>query len=223
MTYRELINQVLIRLREDTITSDWSGNINDSGTISAYHKVIGSLVNDSKRHVEERHDWLNLRETKDINTVAGTKNYNLSSGQEIKILDVINHTTGLHLNQVSRVYINSVKYPTDDTGEPLYYAFNGSDASNNLKIDLSPVPTEVHTLSFDIIKHQDALQAAATVLKVPSQPVILGAWARAIAERGEDGGTQSSLMAQESSEALKQAIMLDSGNTRYETDWYVNV
>ena len=223
MTYRELINQVLIRLREDTITSDWSGAINDSGTISAYHKVIGSLINDSKRHVEERHDWLNLRETVNISTVNGTKNYNLSSGQEIKILDAINNDTGLHLNQVSRVYINSVKYPTDDTGEPLYYAFNGSDASNNLKIDLSPVPTEVHTLSFDIIKHQDTLTSAATVLKVPSQPVILGAWARAIAERGEDGGTQSSLMAQESSEALKQAIILDSGNTRYETDWYVNV
>ena len=223
MTYRELINQVLIRLREDTITSDWSGAINDSGTISAYHKVIGSLINDAKRHVEERHDWLNLRETVNISTVNGTKNYNLSSGQEIKILDAINNDTGMHLNQVSRVYINSVKYPTDDTGEPLYYAFNGSDASNNLKIDLSPVPTEVHTLSFDIIKGQDTLTSAATVLKVPSQPVILGAWARAIAERGEDGGTQSSLMAQESSEALKQAIMLDSGNTRYETDWYVNV
>ena len=223
MTYRELINQVLIRLREDTITSDWSGAINDSGTISAYHKVIGSLINDSKRHVEERHDWLNLRETVNISTVNGTKNYNLSSGQEIKILDAINNDTGLHLNQVSRVYINSVKYPTDDTGEPLYYAFNGSDASNNLKIDLSPVPTEVHTLSFDIIKGQDTLTSAATVLKVPSQPVILGAWARAIAERGEDGGTQSSLMAGEANEALKQAIILDSGNTRYETDWYVSV
>ena len=223
MTYRELINQVLIRLREDTITSDWSGAINDSGTISAYHKVIGSLINDAKRHVEERHDWLNLRETVNISTVNGTKNYNLSSGQEIKILDAINNDTGLHLNQVSRVYINTVKYPTDDTGEPLYYAFNGSDASNNLKIDLSPVPTEVHTLSFDIIKGQDTLTSAATVLKVPSQPVILGAWARAIAERGEDGGTQSSLMAGEANEALKQAIILDSGNTRYETDWYVSV
>ena len=223
MTYRELINQVLIRLREDTITSDWSGAINDSGTISAYYKVIGSLINDAKRHVEERHDWLNLRETVNISTVNGTKNYNLSSGQEIKILDAINNDTGLHLNQVSRVYINTVKYPTDDTGEPLYYAFNGSDASNNLKIDLSPVPTDAHTLSFDIIKHQDTLTAAATVLKVPSQPVILGAWARAIAERGEDGGTQSSLMAGEANEALKQAIILDSGNTRYETDWYVSV
>ena len=221
MTYRELINQVLIRLREDTISSDWSGNINDSSVISAYQKVIGSLVNDAKRSMEERHDWLNLRETVDISTVNGTKNYNLSSGQEIKIIDSINNDTGMHLNQVSKVYINTVKYPTDPTGEPLYYGFNGSDASNNLKVDLSPVPTEAHTISFDIVKYQDELATATTVLKVPSKPVILGAWARAIAERGEDGGTQSSIMANEANEALKQAIMLDSGNTKYETDWFV--
>jgi hypothetical protein len=222
MTYRELINQVLIRLREDTISSDWSGAINDSTTVSAYHKTIAALINDSKRSVEGYHDWLNLRETVDISTVAGTKNYNLSSGQEIKIVDVVNNTTGIHLNQVSRQYINTVKYPTDDTGEPLYYAFNGSDSSNNLKVDLSPVPTEAHTISFDIVKPQDDLTLAATVLKIPSKPVILGAWARAISERGEDGGTQSSIMAQETGEALKQAIILDSGNTQYESDWFVN-
>ena len=221
MTYRELINEVLIRLREDTIATDWSGAINDSSNVSAYHKVIGSLVNDAKRGVEERHDWLNLRETVDISTVASTKNYNLSSGQEIKILDAINNDTGLHLHQVSKQYINTVKYPTDDTGEPLYYAFNGTDTSNNLKIDLSPVPTSVQTLSFDIVKPQDDLTLAATVLKIPAKPVILGAWARAIAERGEDGGTQSSLMAQEANDAIKQAIMLDSGNTQYESDWYI--
>ena len=120
------------------------------------------------------------------------------------------------------MYINTVKYPTDDNGQPLYYGFNGSDSSNNLKIDLSPVPSEVQTLSFDICKYQDNLGTAASVLKIPAQPVILGAWARAIAERGEDGGTQSSLAAQEAGEALKQAIILDSGNTQYETDWYVN-
>ena len=222
MTYRELINQVLIRLREDTITSDWSGAINDSSTVSAYHKVIGALINDSKRSVESYHDWLNLRETVSINTVVGTKNYNLNSGQEIKILDVINTDTGHHLKQVSKVYINTVKFPTDDDGQPFYYSFNGSDSSNNLKIDLSPVPTKVETLNFEIVKHQDALTSAATILKIPSQPIILGAYARAIAERGEDGGTQSSLMAGEASEALKQAIILDSGNTRYETDWYIN-
>ena len=222
MTFRELINQVLIRLREDTISSDWTGDINDSTTVSAYQKVIGSLVNDAKRHVEQRHDWLNLRSTVDVTTVNGTKNYNLSSGQEIKIMDAINNTTGMHLRQVGKTYINTVTYPSQNTGEPLYYGFNGSDASNNLKVDLSPVPTEAHTISFDIIKYQADLTEADTVISVPEKPVILGAWARAIAERGEDGGTQSSLMAGEASEALKQAIMLDSGNTRYETDWYIN-
>ena len=222
MTFRGLINEELIRLREDTISSDWSGDINDSSTISAYQKVIGSVVNDAKRHVEGRHDWLNLRSTVDISTVNGTKNYNLSSGQEIKIMDAINQTTGMHLRQVGKTYINTVTYPSQNTGEPLYYGFNGSDASNNLKVDLSPVPTEAHTISFDIIKYQDDLTEAATVISVPEKPVILGAWARAIAERGEDGGTQSSLMAGEAAEALQQAIIRDSGNTRYETDWYVN-
>ena len=222
MTFRELINQVLIRLREDTVSSDWSGDINDSTTISAYVKVIGGIVNDAKRHVEERHDWLVLRQTVDISTVDSTKNYNLSSGQEFKIIDVINNTTGTQLVQVSRAYLNSIMYPTDPTGEPLYYGFNGADASKNLKVDLSPIPINAETLSFDIVKYQDELTEAATVISVPTKPIILGAWARAIAERGEDGGTQSSLMAQEASEALKQAIMLDSGNTRYETDWYIN-
>ena len=222
MTFRGLINEVLIRLREDTIVSDWSGDINDSSDISAYQKVIGSLVNDAKRHVEERHDLLNLRETVDISTVNGTENYNLSSGQELKIMDAINNTTGMHLRQVGRTYINTVTFPSQNTGEPLYYGFNGSDASNNLKVDLSPVPTEAHTISFDILKYQADLAEAATVLSVPERPVILGTWARAIAERGEDGGTQSSLMAQEAGEALRQAIIRDSGNTRYETDWTIN-
>jgi len=221
MTFRELINEVLIRLREDTIATDWSGNINDSSTITEYQKVIGSLVNDSKRSIEGYHDWLVLRETVDISTVNGTKNYNLSSGQEFKIIDVINNTTGTQLVQVSRSYLNSIKYPTDPTGEPMYYGFNGADTSNNLKVDLSPVPINAETISFDIVKYQDELKTASTVIKIPEKPVVLGVWARAISERGEDGGTQSSLAAQEANEALKQAIMLDSGNTQYETDWYV--
>ena len=221
MTYRELINEVLIRLREETISSDWSGAINDSTTVSDYHKVIGALVNDAKRSIESYHDWMTLRETADIATVDGTKNYSLSSGQEFKVIDVVNNATGNQLVQVSKAYLNRTRYPTDPTGEPHYYGFNGADASNNLKVDLSPVPTEVQTISFDIVKYQDVLTSAATVLKIPSKPVILGAFARAVSERGEDGGTQSSLAAQEAGAAISQAVIMDSGNAQYETDWYM--
>ena len=221
MTYKELINQVLIRLREETLSSDWSGDINDSSTVTDYQKVIGSLVNDTKRSIESYHDWLVLRETVDISTVAATKNYNLSSGQEFKVLDVVNNSTGHQLTQVTRHYLNSIMYPTDPTGEPCYYGFNGADASNNLKVDLSPIPTEAQTISFDIVKYQDELTAATTVVKIPSKPIILGAYARAVAERGEDGGTQSSIAAQEATNSLNQAIMIDGGNAKYELDWFV--
>ena len=221
MTFREAINEVLIRLREDTISSDWSGDINDSTTISAYQKVIGALVNDAKRSIESYNDWLVLRQTVDISTVAATKNYNLSSGQDFKILDVVNSSTGTQLVQVSKAYLNSIKYPTDPTGEPLYYGFNGADASNNLKVDLSPIPTEVQSILFDIVKYQDVLTEADTVIKIPSKPLILAAWARAVAERGEDGGTQSGLLAEEASSAIKQAVMMDSGNVQFESDWFI--
>ena len=221
MTFREAINEVLIRLREDTIALNWSDDINDSSTVSAYQKVIGSLVNDTKRSIESYHDWLVLRETADIATVASTKNYSLSSGQEFKILDVVNNSTGTQLIQVSKAYLNNIKYPTDPTGEPLYYGFNGADATNNLKVDLSPIPTAAQTISFDIIKYQDELTEATTVIKIPTKPLILGAWARAIAERGEDGGTQSSIAAQEASNSLSQAIMIDSGKIQYESDWFI--
>lgn len=221
MTFRELINEVLIRLREDTIATDWSGNINDSSTVTDYQKVIGSLVNDSKRNIESYHDWLVLRDTVDVTTVAGTRNYNLSSGQELKILDVINQAQGTHVRQLSLPNLNSFKYPSENSGDPQYYAFNGTDASNNLKIDFEPTPDKVQTISFDVVKYQDELTLAATVLKLPTKPVVLGAWARAISERGEDGGTQTGVVAAEVSESINQAVILDSGNTQYETDWFV--
>ena len=222
MTFRELINEVLIRLREDTIATDWSGNINDSTTVTDYQKVIGSLINDSKRNIESYHDWLILRETKEITTVSGTRNYNLDSGQEIKIVDVVNQTDGQRLKQASRQLMNSVRYPTNNSGYPIYYSFNGADSSNNLKIDLEPVPDTAHTLSFDMVKYQDELKTASTVLKIPDKAVIIGSWMRAVSERGEDGGTQSSVIAMEYKEVLNQAIILDSGNTQYESDWYVS-
>jgi len=222
MTFRELINEVLIRLREDTIATDWSGNINDSSTVTDYQKVIGSLINDSKRNVESYHDWLVLRETTVINTVDGTRNYNLSAGQEIKLLDVTNRATGGKLIQVSRQYINSNMYPTENSGQPMYYAFSGADSDNNLKVDLEPKPDLVQTIAFDIVKYQDELKVATTKLKLPDKPVILGAWARAVSERGEDGGTNTGVIAMEVSEAINQAVLLDSGNTQFETDWYVS-
>jgi len=221
MTYREIINSVLRRLRETTIATDWSGDINDSSVVTDYQKLIGELVNDTKRNCEQYHDWLILRTSVDVTTADGTRAYSLNSGQEIKLLDVVNQDTGHQLTQVSKKYMNSVKYPSSSSGQPMFYAFAGKDSSNNLKIEFDPIPNQVYTVTFDITKPQDDLSLAATELLIPYQPVILGAWARAIAERGEDGGTQSSLAAQEAIAELNKAVILDNSNIEFENDWYV--
>ena len=36
MSFRTTLNKVLVRLREDTISSDWSGVINDSTAVDDY-------------------------------------------------------------------------------------------------------------------------------------------------------------------------------------------
>ena len=226
MTYRELINEVLIRLREETIPTDWTGKINDNVNVTDYQKVIGALINDTKRSIEAYHEWLILRKTVNITTVANQKNYELNSGQEFRLIDVINTSNGNILSQVSSRYLNRIKYPVDPVGEPMHYGINEKNMSNytrNFRVDLSPIPAAAGTvISFDMIKFQDDLTLSLTALEIPAKPVVLGAYARAISERGEDGGTQSSLAAQEASDSLNQAIIIDSGHTEFENDWYVS-
>jgi hypothetical protein len=210
-----------MRLREPTIDLDWTGSVSSTSDLTDYQKIVAMLVNDSKRNVEAYHDWLVLRQTLSLTTVSGTKNYNLNSGDSIKILEIINQVTGMKLSQASRQYMNSLMYPTEASGDPRYYCFNGADSSNNLKLDITPIPNKAETLSLDVSIVQDPLSLATDVIKVPTQPVILGAWGRAASERGEDGGSESKLIIAEAIDSLKQSIMIDSGNTQYESDWYV--
>jgi hypothetical protein len=234
MTYRDIINSVLRRLREDTISSDWSGDLYDSNTVTDYQKLIGELVNDSKKNVESYHDWQALRESFNIKTKAGNMQYTLGdaargAGISFKVLDVICQETGQRLEQVSNTWINDQTFPIADiqSGNPISYAFNGISQAGvgrepDFNVDLYPVPDSVETISFNIVGAQKELKEAAQVLRTPSQPVILGAWMRAVAERGEDGGTISSVIAAETQDALNIAVQLDAGNMEYERDWYAN-
>ena len=67
---------------------------------------------------------------------------------------------------------------------------------------------------------QDDLTNATTALTCPEFPVIMGAWARAIAERGEDGGTLSDMAQMQYQQALSDAIQQDVGRHSSEVVWY---
>ena len=87
MTYLQLVNSVLRRLREDEVTSV---------SQNSYSKLIGEFVNDAKRTVEDSYDWTALRTTLTVTTDDTTFNYVLTGSQNrMKLLDVINDTSSL--------------------------------------------------------------------------------------------------------------------------------
>jgi len=224
MTYREIMNEVLRRLREDQLNDDWTGNLSTANGPSDYHKMIGDFVNDAKYEVEQYWDWQVLRVTSAILTETGKMSYSLvGADRDFKVLDVIDTTTGIHLEQMSSSQLNTLSFPTSSlaVGPPTGYGFNGIDANLDTVVDVWPLPNDARQINFNVVKPQDKLQAATTHCYVNEQVVILGAYMRAMAERGEDGGTQVSVAAQEYNNILSRIIQIDSGKTQMENDWYV--
>lgn len=187
-TYLQLVNDVLIRLRENEVTAV---------TDTAYSKLIGKFVNDAKRQVEDAYNWNALSETVTVSTSSGLFNYVLTdTGIRFRVLDVLNLTEEVVMESVPSnlmtEYLLGINGATVRTDKPRYYNFNGVDSNGDTQVDLYPIPDGVYTINFNIIKPQEELSAAATQIKVPAEPVIFLAYAKALAERGEDGGLNSS-------------------------------
>jgi hypothetical protein len=180
MNYLDLVNDVLIRLREDEVTAT---------TDTPYAKLIGKFVNDAKRIVEDSFQWNVLTETLTVTTANDLFNYVLTgSGQRFRVLDVVHSEDDVFLQPVtSSVMTNYLLNASVHKGSPYYYNFNGVN-NGDTQVDLYPVPDGVYNIYFNIFKPQNALSAGADELLVPAEPVIKYAYAQAVAERGEDGG-----------------------------------
>ena len=212
MNYIQLVNDVLVRLREPEASS-----VSDT----AYVKLIAKFVNDSKRVVEDAYNWNALSETLSADTTADVFNYVLvGSGQRFRVIDVLNDTQNTIVELASTRWMNQQFLMTTPVrGSPAYYNFNGTNNNGDTQVDLYPIPNGVYNIRFNIIKPQEPLVNNADVLLVPHEPVILGAVARAQAERGEDGGVQAGETYQLMRQSLADAIALESGRYLEEQEW----
>jgi hypothetical protein len=213
-TYLQLVNDVLTRLRESTVTSV------DQNVYSA---LIGKLVNDAKREVEDAWSWDALRTTYSTNTVSGTFNYTLTnSGTRIRVLQAMNDTSDEFLNYRPADYMTTNLILTTDvqTGSPMYYNFNGVDANGDSQVDVFPKPDGVYTLRFDVVKPEDELEDDTDATALPKSPIVLLAWAKAIEERGEDGGINVSSQYAVAQRSLGDHIAIEAGRRPDETNWY---
>lgn len=210
--FLQLTNSVLSRLREGEATS-----VNDND----YTRLVARWINDSKRQVEDAYNWNSLSETLSATTTADVFNYVLEgSGQRFRIIDVLNDTSNCFLNNAPTRWMDQrFLLTTAQKGSPKYFNFNGTDVNGDTQVDLYPIPDGAYNIRFNIIKPQVELVADADVLYVPHEPVILGAYARAIAERGEDGGLSGNEVYGLYKQSLADAISLESGRYVEEQQW----
>ena len=185
MTYLELVNDVLVRLRESTVSTVGE---------TTYSSLIGKFVNDAKRQIEDAYTWNCLSQTVTVTTTSGTSSYSLTGvGQKFRVIDAINTTSLVSLTDIPFVDMNrKLNFGSPAQSIPTEYCFNGVDGSGDTKVSLFPVPNGVFTLLFDVVVPQATLSSDSTSVKVLDYLVAQSAYARALIERGEDGGTSSS-------------------------------
>lgn len=211
-TYLDLVNNVLIRLRETTVSS-----VGDT----PYSSLIGVLVNDAKREIEDAYQWSALESTIVLPTVAGQREYTLTgSGRRFRVADVLNNTEDIFMQQADGTWINRQYYLADvQNAAPIYYNFVGLDSNGDTSVELWPQPDAVYSLRFNLYIPQADLSNNADTVKVPHHLVQMLAYANAVAERGEDGGQSFSELYQKYRLALADAISLESNRYDEQVTW----
>jgi len=214
MTYLELVNGVLRRLRENEVATV---------TENSYSCLVGDLVNDAKVLVENAWDWSALRQTISIATVNGTKNYSLTgTGWKGKRLNVINDTSNLVMDYRSSDWFDEQYFiGTPVSGAPRHYTYGEVDSNGDQTIDLYPLPDGVYTIRFDAVVRNTAMTSGSDILDIPDQPVLHLSVALASRERGETGGTSTAEYFKIANQYLTDAIAIDAATHPEEMIFYV--
>lgn len=212
MTYLQLVNAVMRRLREDEVTT-----VEESD----YSRLIGDFVNDAKRQIEDAWDWTALRNTYSVSTVAGTSTYALTDfGVRSKILYVHHETDNRVIHQESLQRIRELALGTDNAqGTIQYFAVEGVDGNGDARIRFYQTPNNVSSLSVYTVKRTADFTNDVDETLAPSSPIIQYAYAFALRERGETGGQSASEQAAFAKQELNNAIAFDAGLHPEETIW----
>lgn len=211
MTFLQLINKVLIRLRQDQIAS-----LSDNGAT-----LVGHFVNHAKEEIEDMGPWKALRATKTVTTSAGTSEYLLSTTNERSYVfrdpkcgEQFFETTSGAKTRLTIIDWEEMRSlfaldATTASGRPQYAAVNRG--ASGLTVKLYPTPSSVRTYSVICVVPQDELASVSTSLTIPSRPVWMYAAALYAAERGEEMSGEPGGLMRQAADAVNAAILTDYG------------
>lgn len=186
-TFLSLVNDVLVRLREPTVSSVTENTLSN---------LVGKFVNDAKREVADAYDWDAFNTAITVSTIANQYDgYSITgAGVRCKIMDVINTSRQYILEPMDHASLDIQAFGTLNPQKttPFNYIFGGVDSNGDAQVKFWPIPDAVYNIRFSLIVPENDLVLDADTTKLPKEPIVLSALARALVERGEDGGLSSS-------------------------------
>jgi len=213
-----IVNSVLARLRESQTSA---------GTFpsSTYAQLILRLVNETKIECETAWDWTILRRALPITTVIGTNTYTLTgAGQRYRFYDrakrIYNTTNRTEIFPYPQAMFDELTYTASTNNQmPCWYKITGADAAGDPTFTFYPTPDAIYTLQVPLVIPEADLVLYTDTFSLPQIVIELGAWARAISERGEDGGTASDMAWRSYQASLSDHIAIDAPRVADETIW----
>jgi hypothetical protein len=213
-TFLSLVNDVLVRLREPQVTS-----VNEN-TMSS---LVGKFVNDAKREACDAYDWDAFNTAVTVSTVANQYvGYSITgAGVRCKIMDVINTSRQYVLNPMDHQTLDIEAYGTANPQKttPFYYIFGGVDTNGDAQVKFWPIPDATYNIRFSLVVPEDDMVDDGDTTKIPKEPIVLNAFARALVERGEDGGLNSSEAYALAKKSLGDLIALELARSPENDAW----
>jgi hypothetical protein len=213
LTYAELINKVLRKLREQTI---------DSSVPTGYPELAGQIVNEVKEEIEDMGPWYALRTTINSTLSVGTATLDLTASTDERsyLLHVENQPMAFittadaerRLTVIEQGAMDALRIfsPSQSNSTPCYVSF--SRAAGGVTATFFPSPDAAYATRFVFVVPQAELTAATTDITIPSGPVWREAIVRAMEERGEEFAGPLDGLRIKARDSLNSAIMRDYGS-----------
>ena len=234
MTYLELVNEVLVRMREDEITS-----VKDPDN-DPQQRLACKFVQDAHRRVSDAHTWNANRRVWLVDLIHGVSRYTLPETPQGSAIYSVTRVKPVQ----SLLEVNARKFAQfqPNKGSPQYYSPMGT-VNGALEIRVYPTPDNTHSSIGDINAYTVATfgdtafssgQKALTVtgyakpmplksdgdlIQIPNAPIMDYALAFAHSERGEAGGRAAVELLESARSSLGDAIAWDVNNSPAEYIW----
>jgi hypothetical protein len=213
-TFLSLVNDVLVRLREPTVSTV------AENTLST---LVGKFVNDAKRECADAYDWDAFTTSVTITTTASQyTGYSLTgAGTRFRVINVLDITDygSLLPSTVNEIEKRVFSSASPQNADPSEYAFKGVDSNGDSQVMLWPIPVKTSSIRFSLVVPETDMSADADTTKLAKEPIVLGALARALVERGEDSGLSSSECYALAKKSLADVIAIELARSPENDAW----